>query len=352
MAKLCRVSMMLLAVAGLILLTGCSKLADPLAGEPEPNTVHAASSMFTSDIWAGQNTDAGDLDISFTYDYIYLEYNTVDNWYLTSAEAHVATTLDDLPHSGGGLTPGQFAYKYTLNNLQHFIIAIPFDDAWRDAESLYIAAHCNLSEIVGGEVIQTQTGWCDTNPYPGRNWSTYIVVPNVKTLNLPSGTVKVQYTGVTNCGYGYSPTQFHVWNVPSGYSLTDGYYSSFCLDRGIYIYGQAYDAKLWSSYDPTMPDYIRYVRNTTIPVPYDQLNYLLNQYIAGGFTNDEIVALQQAFWYWRGNLEWTQLNTFAQSMVNDAAVNGVNFYPMPGQWMAVLLDIANNVQLCFIVVDP
>jgi len=78
-------------------------------------------------------------------------------------------------------------------------------------------------------------------------------------------------------------------------------------------------------------------------VPWDKINYLLNHKVAGA----GIMEIQYAIWHlvanaW-GNVPgwlyehpdyWTET---AQGMYNDAATNGENFIPAPGQIVAVIL---------------
>lgn len=359
MAKLSRVSLMLLAVAGLVLLTGCSKLADPLADQPETIKLKACDQFtYATDIIAGQNEDVGDISIAFTYDNIFVKYTTIPTWFLTQVHVMVVDDPADIPTNGGGAAPGQFDYKAEFAATNTYTVTVPMRDEWRDCEFLYMAAHCAVEQWVNDSLWQTQTGWGDGEPLPGRNWGMYFQFRNWKSLNLPPGVISSRFTAITG---GDVPSQFELANVPADYDIWSGTWSSFCLDHGIYIYNQWYhNTRVWSSYDPTMPDYAKYIRGTTDPVPYGSINYLLNMVIFGWneytadplpFTYDNIMRLQHIFWYYRGNLAYSGLSAAEKAMVAIGDLHST-FRPAVGQWMAVIMDNGTSVQLCFIVVDP
>jgi len=361
MCKTLKLGVLTLAMLGIAFLA-CDKLGVPDSQVPEnPGKVTASSYMFTAPLMVGQTTEVGYVGVSFTYDYIYLEYVITDpTWWITEVHAQVATTLNGIPQVNGNPQPGQFAFKDNPNPaVQSYLFTIPNTDPWRSSESLFIACHCVAYQEVGGIKQPSQTGWAGDREFPGHNWAKYFVVHTPKVLYLPRTMVHSRYSQVL----GNIPCQFHVWGIPSQtppYSMTDGYYSSFCLDRNIYIYPQDYNTYLFSSYDPSMPRYAKYLRSTWILTPYDKMNYLLNGIIEGWwetadplpYTDAHIYALQHVFWYYRGILTWPDLTPYEQELVTRADANGVGFVPEVGQYMAVLLCNGENVQLCFIVVDP
>jgi hypothetical protein len=355
MLKAARVPFLALTVSALMLLAGCNRIADPSADQPEPIDVHSSTWAFNTDLVIGQTIQGGTVSVAMTYDYIYIKYKAVDGWWMVATQAHVALTKDSIPHSNGGMNPGQFAYKVDHDpNTQEYVYAIPMKAGWRSATQLYIATHAVAQEkdANGNPIGGQQTGWGRGPRYSQRNWGMYLVVPVPKTLRLPASLVHVQYSGVTNCGFGYSPTEYHVWDVPEGYAPGDGYFPAFCLDLGIYVYPQPYYARLWSSYDPTMPAYALYKRGTDDPVPYDKINYVLNTYGPPPYEAADAAFLQHVFWYWRGNISWGQLTEDEQAAVLDADLRGEGWIPGAGQFFAVLIDIEQTVQLCFLVLDP
>jgi len=376
MCKALKLGLLAFAVLGMTFL-GCDKLANPIVEQPpdEPGRVTTSAYNYVTDILAGQSIDVGDIGISFTWDYIYVEYTVTAPWYLTEVHVQVATTLEGIPHNdNSGMIPGQFFYNREFDEYKStWLVAYPNTDEFRDASDLYVAAHCALVKIEDDTIVQEETGWGEGDPYPGHNWGMYIHFgtpphdpPVPKVLHLPSGVISSRFSYITNDPVlgGGIPSQFELKNVPGSYDIWNGYWSSFCLDHGIYIYNQWYNnTHVWSSYDLSMPSYARYIRGTYppgVPVPYDRINYLLNKVIFGWnytadplpFTTANILALQHCFWYYRGNLTYNQLSTAEKALVDDAAINGVGFYPSSGQYMAVLMDNGTSVQLCFIVVDP
>lgn len=354
-AKTLRTGLLAVAVLGLALV-GCDKLAVPESIDlPEQAPVSASVYPVVEDIIAGQNTDVGDLTIHFTYDNIYVTYQTTGNWYLTETQVHIATSLDGIPHSTGGMIPGQFDYKATHDpSVQTYMVTIPMRDAWRTAGCLYLAAHCVVQRVENGQVVQEETGWSGDSLYPGRNWGLYIKFCLPKLVRLPTFPVEVMLGQVL----GNIPKTMWVRGtgqtgpVPGGYNVWDGQWPSFCLQTGTYIYGgRWYWANLIASTTPApaLPNVIRYGIDFS-PTPYDKINYLINTYGPPPFSNQEIIDLQNVFWHWRGyNVTLTPQQLAYEA---DADANGVGYHPPPGGYMAVFLWIGEQVQLTFIMVDP
>jgi hypothetical protein len=355
MCKTLKLGVLVIAMLGIAFLA-CDKLGVPDQQVPEnPGKVTTSTYHATAPLRVGPTT-IGYVGVSFTYDFVYIEYVITDaTWWMAQNDAHIATTVNGIPHQGGRPLPQQFAYRHYSNpTVQRYMFTIQNRNAWRNARKLYIAAHAGVfqtSRCGGGQCCEDAWAGLEVG-----DW--HFDVPKVpKVLNLPRTMVHSRYSQVT----GNIPSQFHVWGIPSAtppYSIGDGYYPSFCLDNGIYIYPQDYNTYLFSSYDPSMPAYAKYLRGTTQPVPYDEMNYLINGIIEGWwetadplpFTDAHIYALQHIFWHWRG-LSIT-LNSYELALEAEAETNGVGFIPSAGQYMAVLLDNGESVQLCFLVIDP
>lgn len=356
MCKTLRIGMLALVVLGLSFLA-CDRMGVPNTPD-NPGKVKISSNPYVTDLIAGQNVDAGDVIISFTPDYIYVEYVMTGNWWMTNAKFHI------VPDSCGGgwrfpvtkkgnPIPGQFDYHYDYpNGTQHALIAVPWDEDWEDALEMCFAAHADLELRDGEPPWETQTGWGNGDPFPGDQWGMYFCMEVPKMLRLPTEPVRCQYTQTS----GSTPSMFHIWDVPGDpgdYNVQDGYYRSFCLDRGIYIYNQAYSCRLWASYDPNLPDYCKYIRGTYVRVPYECLNYLVDKFMDDGdFSGPTIAAYQTVFWFYRGIGTLPPPGTLARSLYDEAQLEGPGWMPGPGDWYGVLLDIRENVQLCFILVDP
>lgn len=348
MFKAMRIPFLMLIVAGLLVFSGCNRIPGPTA-PAEPTDVHASTWAYNGDFVVDRVAGCGTVSIAFTWDYIFVKYTVASGYSIAATHLHIATTKNGIPHDANGvMLPGSFAYRDTFNpDKTTYTYAIPNTAAWRNAGFLYIAAHARVHKPGGlGE------GWAYGSQFAGRYWGMFITYDTPKTLHLPTELVHAQYSKVTNCGFGYAPSEFHVWDVGSGFSIpNDGYYPAFCLDLHTYIYPQAYSAKLWSSYDPTMPDYILNTRDGHVPVPYDQINWLLNEQGPPPYDDATINLLQHIFWYWRGNLTWDQLTSDEQWEAAESETH-IGYIPHAGQYFGVLIDMGETVQLQFVVLDP
>jgi len=369
MTKAIRIAFLMLTLTSVVLFTGCNRIADPLAGSPEPPIdVHASTWAYTTPLLAGQTINVGNVNIAFTYNYVTINYEITDlTWWLTTAHADIELDSLDFPNNNGNPNPGGFAYKQDPIDppVHTYTFTIPNTDEWRKATELYVAAHCEVVKIVDGHIVQTETGWGDGHDFWGHNWATFIVFKVKKVIHLPDFKVSAQYSGVTATPFGYAPTQFHIWGIGEKedvpYVIWDGYWPSFCLDLHTYIYGTDYKATLWDSYDPMMPVYARCFRSDGVtPVRYDKINFLLNYLIEdyGSVPQDWdpkwVVGLQLACWYYRGYLNDADIagNAEAVDLVGEAEEKGDGFYPAVGQYMVVPIDINENIQLCCLVLDP
>jgi Ca-activated chloride channel family protein len=127
---------------------------------------------FVTDLIAGGGNsksaiDVGDVIIWNDEDFLYITYETTDDWYITETHLHVAASLEDIPQTKkGNPIPGHFDYKdYHHPSVQTYMYAIPW--TWEPGTTLYIAAHAVVSF---GE-----TAWGDGVDFDGNNWATYIM---------------------------------------------------------------------------------------------------------------------------------------------------------------------------------
>lgn len=363
MKKIWLSSFIVIAALGL-LLTGCEKMNNPMANIDDNPDVFLTdpippATAYTTPIMAGQTIDVGDVYVWFHGDYIYVQYQTDSPWLLTEVHVDVATTVEGLEHSGGGLVPGQFVYKDEFDPINIYTVEIPLEE-WEEEEMLCMAAHCcvfNDADNDGyyDEGEQEETGWGDGEDYPGANWSMYFCIEVRKSVSLPPLTDNIQarYISTVSVSEGGIPSKFQLRYVDPGYDITNTTYPSYCLDLHVLITSGWKNVDLYSSYDPAMPNYAKYNRGTTTPTPYDKINYLLNTYphpYVSPYTM--IKRLQHCFWYYRGDLTYDQLSSAEKLMVDDADANGIGYYPPAGGWMAILLDFGTSIQLCFIEIDP
>lgn len=342
-----------LAVAVIALaLAGCDRLAAPeLNQPPDPAPVRASEYPITTDIIAGQHTDVGDITIHFTYDNIFVTYTTTGNWYLTETHVHIATSLEGIPHSNGGMIPGQFDYKECHDQVQTYMYTIPMRDAWRAATELYLAAHCVVVRVENGQVVQEETGWGEGPEYPGRNWGMYVPFRLPKLCKLPTFPIEVKLGQV----YKNIPKTMWLRGIPTGqgYYVSDGEWPSFCLQTSTYIYGgRWYWATLIPSTSPVLPNVIKYGIDGSV-TPYDKINYLINAYASVHHVNMTVLEdLQNVFWHYRGYKTYDQLTAQQKAYADEANMLGCGYYPPPGGYIAVFLWIGESVQLTFIQVDP
>jgi len=363
MCKTLKLGLLAFAVLGITFL-GCDKLNAPNTPD-SPGKVTDEGFPYQTAIIAGQNQTAGQITVSADADNIYILYQTTGNWYLTEYHAHVTNSCD--PYSfpvtkKGSPIPGQFDYKAPVDPPnQQVVVTIPWGDLWGE-EELCFAAHCVVKEIVGGQVIQTQTGWGDGEDFPGNNWGMYFCPPpgrQRKLIRIPWEHVHVQFIEVV----GQTPTKWLLSDVPVAapgdppYNVANGVYRGFCLDRAFYVTGQQYWAVLYNPYIPIMPQYMLYLRppNEATPTPWDLICWLADHFMDNEMPNPDagdIARYQHVFWHLRGLYDAGSFTLDEQALHDEMEANGHDYYPMVGDWFAVPMDINCMTQLNFIIVDP
>ena len=122
---------------------------------------------------AGQFTDAGDISVYNTGEFLYVKYTTVDGWVLGQTHLY-AGACEAIPVNPAGAPQiGQFPLS-TLHDpfLTEYTYAIPLADL--DACSC-IAAHAEVHLLDSeGNVIQSETGWGEGDKFPDNNsWAMY-----------------------------------------------------------------------------------------------------------------------------------------------------------------------------------
>lgn len=143
-------------------------------------------------------------------------------------------------------------------------------------------------------------------------------------LNLPSDLVEAHYS---RDGYPATASYWTVTlsGVPSGFDVTNGSYTGWCVDKFHSISSGNHWMTLYNTYGQ-LPSYAQ-------NIPWGKVNYILNHKLGN---NQDV---QQALWYivdnWRS---LSDLTTFGQQMVLNAHLFGANFVPNKGEIVAVLLD--------------
>ena len=202
-------------------------------------TVNVSASVYcgtstTVTLWAGQNMDAGTVEIGNDGTNLYVTFSTTGNWLIAETHVHVATSMEDIPQRNGNPIPGQFDYKTNHDPaVNTFTYTIPL--IWDAGTDLVIAAHAALILVDdNGNVIGGETGWGDGPDFPGRNWATYI-----------------EYT-VQSCnqdpGEGCTLTQGY-WRTHSKYGPApyDQNWASIGEDTAFFSSGETWYSALWVS---------------------------------------------------------------------------------------------------------
>jgi hypothetical protein len=345
-------------VAGL-LVTGCNK---PVTEIPGANVAwHWGPGPKSFTLWAGQNMNAGTVDVWNSPDTLYIKYQTTGNWWLEETHAHVAESLAGIPQKNGNPIPGHFDYSNTFNpRVQTWTYAVPFEGDWNEDVCLYIATHCVVSQLVNGKYVNRQTGWAGPHKFPGKNWALYLkycIQKPYKDVNLPEDSVWMKTTEVrrtkilSNEIATFMVTLSGVPGsdiLPHPYEVWDGDWRGWCLEYNADIYDTAtYRVKLYSDQDPNLPLHLQ-------SDMYDNLNYLINH--KGTATARQI---QQAIWILMGYDLGFEPSPEVLSLVHDAQTLGEGWHPGTGQLVGVLAHAKltpprqnEDAQLVMIEVDP
>jgi hypothetical protein len=125
---------------------------------------------------AGQNTNIGTVNVNkdFTTGKVYVTYTTTGNWYMTTLHLYVGKQGVAIPapyvNKQGSPSPGQFPYSINLSGPAQ---TYTFEINNLDGTCFTVAAHADVSEIVGGKTKQTQTGWAAGVRFVSQgNWAT------------------------------------------------------------------------------------------------------------------------------------------------------------------------------------
>ncbi|RLF45041.1 MAG: hypothetical protein DRN29_07425, partial [Thermoplasmata archaeon] len=161
-----------------------------------------------------------------------------------------------------------------------------------------------------------------------------IVIPEIA---LPNDRISMKVFTDSN---SYFDT--HLYDIPSGYDITDGWYVGWCADYWEDIHtGRKYDTMLYSSYDP----YLFEKCPSAYDEDWDKVNYIINH--KQGDKDD----IQDAIWYFVGREGHWPSDPDAQAMIIDALANGEGYVPPIGGIMAVICYVRDNIQLTFVELE-
>jgi Ca-activated chloride channel family protein len=143
-------------------------------------TVHP----FVTDLIAGGGNPKSAIDVGEVIiwtdnpDFLYITYETTDDWFITETHLHVADSLDGIPQTKkGNPIPGHFDYQMDhAPPVQEYTYTIPW--TWAPGTTLYIAAHAVVEEfvVICDEFYSNiETAWGFGPGFEGNNWATYIV---------------------------------------------------------------------------------------------------------------------------------------------------------------------------------
>lgn len=338
---------LVVALAAVVLFTGCDKMWDAGA---RPGRVgidfYIVNPPITQTIWAGQNVEAGSVTIWCTGTTAYLKFDVTGDWWLEQTHVAIAYTVDGIPQTKNGTPiPGDFPYGMTYDPLvKTYTYEIPWEDGWELDDHLVIAAHSVVVKLDEyGQIMESQTGWAGDKEGPGKRWWRYFewdLKRTYKDVTLPpEGTVHMR---------GWHPNgDISYWrielDVPDGkFDVWDSTkWRGWCAEQSIYMYPDHwYDVNLWSTLAPNLPTRCQ-------NAGWDNVNWLLNNRPAGA----SIWDMEAAIWYLTGHGNHPTADP-AMTMTDNAEAYGDGYLPPVGGWIAVIMESAADVQLCFIMVDP
>ena len=123
-------------------------------------------------------------------------------------------------------------------------------------------------------------------------------------------------------------------DIPPGYDITNGTYPGWCIQESIRMTrGVNHTVRLYSSYDPNMPEEYRSEN-------WSKINYVLNHKQGG---RDSI---QKVIWYYI-SLDSYPSDPDAQAMIADAEQNDSGFIPQSGEILAILVEGVQTIQRTF-----
>ena len=336
-------ALLAVAMAAGLLLTGCKS---PMGLAPDANIAwHWVPGPEVFTLWTVHNQNVGTVTVWNTPDTLYIKYNTTGCWWLDATHAHVALSLAGIPQRNHCPLPDRFMLKNCWRpRVQTCTYAIPVRTGWTVGADLYIATHGGAVQLGrGGRVTKRDDSWA--GPYffsqgdccGKARYIKYTFKKAYKDVTLPTGAVTMvgSYPG-TNSYWDMALS-----GVPTGFDVWDGTWRGWCAEQNVYMTpGVAYSVVLWSTANPNLPQRCQ-------NAGWDNVNYLLNHKVPGASS----LQVEQAVWWLLGTGDYPT-DPVAKAMADDAAANGDGWYPGAGDQIAVITETADNVQLCFIEVDP
>lgn len=169
---------------------------------------------------AGQYTNIGQVCVSNDKDFLYVKYQTQDEWLLNDLHLYVGTSLDALPVTKKGNPKiGNFPYSEEGVNTNYFEFKLPLSilGTIDCGASISIAAHASVQRLLDGGSYQEETAWSEGTRFVEKgNWGTYSVYEYSCVVTPPQvGTCDTAFAlgdttfidlGLTNSRWGWQIT--------------------------------------------------------------------------------------------------------------------------------------------------
>jgi len=143
--------------------------------QPAATNARIGSTFLVEPIFAGQNTDAGYIEISNDGVNFEVEYFATGNWKFSELHLYVGDMIDAPTTGSGNPIPGRFDHKITFTTpVTSYSFVIPISSINVGNGCVIVAAHSKMKRYNStGGVMQQETGWSGLNPFSGANWATY-----------------------------------------------------------------------------------------------------------------------------------------------------------------------------------
>lgn len=136
---------------------------------------NSATACYSTPLIAGQNYEAGRIDVEIVDDYVYITYITNADWVIKLTHLY-AGDRDGIPETKkGNPKPGVFEKRmdYEANVISDFEVEYKIPASAFEA-CFHIAAHCEVAKIDSkGNTIQQETGWGQGEEFEGGSWAMY-----------------------------------------------------------------------------------------------------------------------------------------------------------------------------------
>lgn len=133
------------------------------------------SSYLVQPIFAGQNIDAGYVEISNDGTNFEVEYFATGDWKFAELHLYVGDLIEAPTTGSGNPIPGRFDHKITFTTaVTSYSFVIPISSINVTNGSVIVAAHSKMKRYnSSGSSVQQETGWAGLNAFSGANWATY-----------------------------------------------------------------------------------------------------------------------------------------------------------------------------------